>query len=329
MPMPALRLLTWHVHGSYLYYLSRALAGRVEFFLPVKPGRPDGYHGRAGSFPWGEHVHELAAEDVAGQQFDAVLFQSRANYLEDQQQLLAPWQRTLPRLYLEHDPPRESPTETRHVVDDPNVLLIHVTHFNALMWNNNRTPVRVIDHGVCVPEGARYSGDLARGLVVVNNLRRRGRRLGADLYDVARTRVPLDIAGMATADEEHGLGDLPLERLHALAGRYRFFFHPIRYTSLGLAVLEAMAIGLPIVGLATTELVTVIENGVNGYLDTSLERLIARMNDLLNDPAEAQRLGANARRSAEERFNLTRFGDDWLEALSLVSGRAAGVAAGG
>jgi len=42
---------------------------------------------------------------------------------------------------------------------------------------------------------------------------------------------------------------------------YRFFFNPVRYTSLPLAVCEAMTIGMPIVGLATTELVSVIRNG--------------------------------------------------------------------
>ena len=57
---------------------------------------------------------------------------------------------------------------------------------------------------------------------------------------------------------------------------YRFVFNPIRYTSLGLAVLEAMMIGIPIVGLATTEMVTVVENGVSGYLDTNVDNLIER-----------------------------------------------------
>ena len=42
--MSRLRVLTWHVHGSYLSYLARA---NVDFYLPVKPGRPEGYGGRA------------------------------------------------------------------------------------------------------------------------------------------------------------------------------------------------------------------------------------------------------------------------------------------
>ena len=95
----------------------------------------------------------------------------------------------MPRIYLEHDPPQEHPTDTRHWVDDPNVMLVHVTPFNALMWDSGRTPTRVIEHGVMVPEDVRYSGELNRGLVVVNHLKRRGRRLGSDIFASVRREV--------------------------------------------------------------------------------------------------------------------------------------------
>ena len=50
--------------------------------------------------------------------------QSRRNYLEDQYDILSEQQRSLPRIYLEHDPPRENPTDTKHIVDDPEMLLV-------------------------------------------------------------------------------------------------------------------------------------------------------------------------------------------------------------
>jgi hypothetical protein len=100
--MKRLRVLTWHVHGSYLYYLSHA---RQEFYLPVKPGRPEGYGGCPPNFAWGANVHEVPAEDVANLEFDCVLFQSRRNYLHDQYEILSAAQQRLPRVYLEHDPP--------------------------------------------------------------------------------------------------------------------------------------------------------------------------------------------------------------------------------
>src|SRR3954447_12440713 len=96
-----LRVLTWHVHGSYLLYLTQT---PHDFYLPVKEGRPHGYGGRAGPFPWPDNLFEVPIEDVRRRTFDCVLFQSRVHYLEDQFDILSPEQRRLPRLYLEHDP---------------------------------------------------------------------------------------------------------------------------------------------------------------------------------------------------------------------------------
>src|SRR5581483_3611457 len=129
-------------------------------------------------------------------------------------------------------------------------LLVHVTHFNALMWDSGRTPTRVIEHGVAIPQGVRYRGELERGLVVINNLRARGRRLGRDVFEYARALVPLDLVGM-DAEALGGLGEISPPLLPEFEARYRLFFHPVRYTSLGMALCEAMMIGMPIVGLAT------------------------------------------------------------------------------
>ncbi len=316
--MRPLRILTWHVHGNYLYYLSQV---PHTFYLPVKEGRPEGYGGRLPGMPWPDNLCDVPAEEVRNLDLDVILYQSQKNYLEDQYEILSEDQRRLPRVHLEHDPPREQPTDTRHVVDDPNVLLVHVTHFNDLMWDSGRTPTRVVEHGVMVPPDVRYSGELERGLVVVNGLAGRGRRLGADVVARVREEVPLDLVGMGS-EKAGGLGEVPHDRLSAFEARYRFFFNPIRYTSLGLAVCEAMMIGMPIVGLATTEMVTAVENGVSGYVHTDVRYLVERMHELLADPAEARRLGEGARRQARERFRIERFVDDWLDVFRLVAGSA-------
>ena len=314
-----MRIFTWHVHGSYLLYLTQA---PHDFFIPTKPGRPHPYGGRAGPFPWPDNLHEVPADEVRDLELDCVLFQSRASYFDDQFEILSAEQRRLPRVYLEHDPPQEHPVNTRHWVDDPDVLLVHVTPFNDLMWDSGRTPTRVIEHGVLAPAGATYSGELDRGIVVVNHLGRRGRRLGADVFERVRASVPLDLVGMAS-DEVGGLGEMPHNELPSFAARYRFFFNPIRYTSLGLAVCEAMMLGMPIVGLATTEMATVVENGVSGYVDTNVASLVDYMNYLLADPIGARRLGEGARVAALERFNIARFVHDWDEAFRLVAGPSA------
>lgn len=316
--MRPLRVLTWHVHGSYLWYLSHV---PHDLFLPVRPGRPEGYGGRGATFPWPSNVHEVPAEEVQRLQFDCVLTQSHRNWLHDREEILSPAQRALPAIHLEHDPPRQSPTDTRHPVDDPSALLVHVTHFNQLMWDSGRTPTRVIEHGVVVPPDVRYEGELERGVVVVNGLRRRGRRLGADVFERARRHVPLDLVGMLS-EEAGGLGEVAPPEVARFVARYRFFFHPIRYTSLGLAVCEAMMAGVPVVALATTEMATVVENGVSGWIDTDVDALVERMKELLADPGEARRLGEGARRAARERFSIDRFAADWDAALRDVTGHA-------
>jgi glycosyltransferase involved in cell wall biosynthesis len=309
------RVLTWHIHGNYLYYLTQA---PHDFYLPVKPDKPEGYGGRAGTLPWGENVYEIPAEEVRSQEFDVILYQSHRNYREDRLQILSDQQiKEVPQIHLEHDPPLGHPTDTRHPVDDPNMLLVHVTHFNRLMWDSNRTPSTVINHGVLVPEDVRYQGDLEKGISVVNNIARRGRRTGADVFQYACQHVPLDLVGMNAKDID-GLGEVPYTELLQFEARYRFFFNPIRYTSLGLAVCEAMMIGMPILGLATTEMSAVIENGVNGFVDTNLDQLVACMKELLAHPARAKEISQGARQYAMEHFHIQRFAQDWDRVLSQI-----------
>lgn len=314
MPTP-LKILTWHTHGSYLYYLTQT---PHDFYVLSKPDRPPGYGGRHGHIPWGDNVIDMPVAEVKDHDFDLILFQDDDQYLTDQHVYLSEAQRKLPKIYLEHDTPREHPTDMRHPVDDPNMLLVHCTHFNALMWDNGRTPVRVVEHGVIVPEHVQYSGHLERGIVVINNIAKRGRRLGGDVFERVRREVPLDLVGMGAA-EAGGIGEVQHAQLPAFNAQYRFFFNPIRYTSLGLAVIEAMMIGMPVVGLATTEMSTAIDNGVTGYLDTNIDKLVGHMQHLLADPGHARELGAAASRTARERFGIERFARDWDAVFRLVT----------
>ncbi|OQW37327.1 MAG: transferase [Nitrospira sp. SG-bin1] len=317
--MRPLRIFTWHVHGNYLYYLTQ---GPHEFYLPIG-GSGTGYAGAAPGFPWSARVHDLPIDEIPRLDFDVILFQSRTHYLRDQYDILTARQRRLPAIFLEHDPPQEHPTNTRHVVDDPSMLLVHVTPFNELMWDNGKTPTRIIEHGVLVPHGVRYTGEIPKGLVVVNGLRRRGRRLGSDVFERVRREIPLDLVGMES-EELGGLGEMSHDALPQLMCRYRFMFNPIRYTSLGLSVCEAMALGVPVVGLATTEMATLIAQGRSGYVHTDLRRLIGYMQMLLSDPAEAHRASLETRREGQRRFNITRFIDDWnaVFAAALRQGTA-------
>jgi hypothetical protein len=307
-----LKIFTWHIHGSYLYYLSQ---GNFEIYIPVNADKTDRNIGRGDTFPFGSNVIEVRTTDVRRLDIDCVIFQTPENYLTDQYKLLNEDQQRLPKLYIEHDPPREHPTNTKHVVTDPAVAIVHVTHFNRLMWDNNGVPNYVVEHGV-VDSGVQYRGEIEKGIVVINNLPERGRLLGLDVFNQIRKHIPVDLIGMGT--EEIGLGEILHPELPEFISHYRFFLNPIRYTSFGLAVCEAMMTGMPVVGLATTEMPTVFQNEVNGIIHTDIDYLVAQMKRLLENHDYATHIGAGGQKIAQSRFNIERFTRDWEKLITRV-----------
>ncbi len=313
----SLNILIWQIHGSYLNTLVQSFAGtQHRFYLPTKPGKPEGYGGRGPTYEWSPETVEVSADAVRDLDLDLIVYQTPKNFFEDAPEILSQEQRMLPAIYLEHNTPQGRINEMIHPVNDPGLLLVHVTHFNSLFWDCQETPTCVIDHAVMPSTpGGIYTGELERGVSLVNDLPRRKRVVGGDIFLRAREEVPLDLFGF-DSKEVGGFGDLPQAGVHERMRTYRFYFNPIRYTSLPLSVLEAMEIGLPVVALATTELVTVIKNGENGFIDTDVDTLIEYMRGLLADPEEARRIGEAGRRTIRERFNLERFAADWEAAFA-------------
>lgn len=194
------------------------------------------------------------------------------------------------------------------------------------MWNAPDVRKTVIEHGVIVPDAARYTGEIPKGIAAVNNLATRGRRIGFDVVEQVRTQAPIDVVGMG-AEEAGGTGEVPPLELAAYEARYRFYLNPMRWTSLSMAVCEAMTVGMPILAPATNEIVTVVRSGIEGYVETSVDRLARHAARLVQDPDEARELGQNARNTALRRFSIDRFVADWERALATVCGaRSAGSA---
>jgi glycosyltransferase involved in cell wall biosynthesis len=310
-----MNILLWHIHGGYLTALA---AIEHDWYVPTKPTKPEGYGGRGEGSALPARVREIPAERVRDLDLDLVVYQTPRNYFEDGPAILSEAQRRLPQIYIEHNTPKPDAVNMRHPLADPAVLLVHVTHFNRLMWDNGPLASVVIEHSVAIDPSVRYTGELERGIAVINFPQRRPRIAGYDLFLTARERVPLDIAGLGTTDFG-GLGDIPYPRLHRRVAAYRFLYSPMRWTSLPLAVVEALTIGMPVVALATTELPTVIENGVTGFISNEPDELVARMGELLGDPTLARRLGDNAHALAGERFGLDRFRRDWNAAFARAA----------
>jgi hypothetical protein len=303
------RILLWHVHGSYTTAL---VQGRHEYFVPVTPDRgPDGL-GRARTWDWPASVREVPLDRIAEAEPDVVILQR-----PHEAEFVRPLGR-VPTVYLEHDAPWGDVPRTRHpMADRPDLRLVHVTHFNDLFWDCGTTPTTVVEHGVVDP-GPLWTGEIPRAAVVVNEPIRRGRHVGTDL--LPRLDAPLDVFGMKVSALTgcRAYEDLPQGRMHAELARRRVYIHPIRWTSLGLSLLEAMHLGMPVVALATTEVVEAVPHEA-GVISTDVDVLRAAIRRYLGDPAEAAEAGRAARESVLNRYGLRRFLDDWDRVLKEVT----------
>ena len=323
-----MRILLWHVHGSYTTAL---VQGPHTYLLPLMPGRgPDG-RGRAQTWDWPASAVEVPAGQLHDAEFDVVILQRP--HEEELAGLLTGRRpgRDVPAVYLEHDAPAGAVPLTRHpVAGRADLHLVHVSHFNELFWDSGTTPVTVIEHGVVDP-GARWTGEIARAAVVVNEPLRRGRYVGTDLLPFFAGQAGLDVFGMGVADLPGKLGvpgvrayeNLPQQQMHDALARRRVYLHPVRWTSLGLSLIEAMHLGMPVVAVAATEVADAVPPGA-GIVSTSRQVLRGAVRRLLADPAEAAELGRAAREAALARYGLKRFLADWDALLTKAAGPAAG-----
>lgn len=322
-----MRILVWHVHGSWM---TSFVSGPHTYLVPVLPDRgPDG-RGRARTYPWPDSVVEVSPEELAdpgvAAGIDAVVLQRPAEL-----ELTRRWTgrtpgRDLPAVYVEHNTPRGDVADWRHpLADDDRIPVAHVTAFNAAMWDTGRAPTLVVEHGVPDP-GLRWTGERSSLGVVVNEPVRRWRVAGMDLAARIAGSVPIEVYGIGvTGLERHvprGLAgvheDLPQAALHDRLATHRAYLHPYRWTSLGLALIEAMLLGMPVLVLAATAAPESVPPQA-GLVSSDPDRLAARARRLLADPDAARATGLAARGHALARFGLDRFLTDWDAALKEVT----------
>lgn len=158
-----------------------------------------------------------------------------------------------------------------------------------------------------------------------------GRRPGRDVPAVYVEHNPpggmkVDELGEALGirgDRLSTIESLPQHQLHRELARRRVYVHTSRWTSLGLSLLEAMQLGMPVVAFATTEAVAAVPPAA-GVVTTRPEKLAAAVRRFLHDPSEARAVGAAARETALSHYGLGRFLADWDERLAAWAPAVAG-----
>ena len=316
-------ILMWDVHGGYTDSL---LAGTHDYVFLSRDGSGRGGLARYGNSP-PSNAYEVTAEELRDQPPDIVLLQRLEELDLCVEHLGRRPGHDLPAIFVEHNTPKADVPITRHpLADHPSLLLVHVTHFNHLLWDCARTPTRVIEHGVADP-GLRYTGRSPRLAFVVNEPVRRWRVTGTDLlsrfaeFDVDAFGIDADLlpgALLPAHERVTFVGNLQPNQLYDAMAERRVYLHLNRWTSLGLSLIQAMLLGMPVVVLDATEASRAVPAAA-GALSNDVAELVTATRALLADPDEAQQRGLIARRSALDRYGLPRFLHDWDLAFKEAS----------
>lgn len=237
--------------------------------------------------------------------------------------------RDIPAVYVEHNAPRPSAVDSVHpFAQQRDIPLVHVTDYNKLMWDNGIADVTVIAHGIADP-GYLYSGRVAAAATMINEPVRRNRTVGTDLLGPLSRAAPIDVWGIGTDALNHpdhrvpgvtGHGDaLHADLLAAVAAR-RVYLHTARWTSLGLSLIEAMYLGMPVVCVGST-MAPLVVPGEAGVVSADIATLGNALTGFVTDAAAATLAGKAAREFATAHFTLERFLDEWEAVIDALCER--------
>jgi glycosyltransferase involved in cell wall biosynthesis/SAM-dependent methyltransferase len=321
------RILTFNFHEPYLCLLAKTgLAMDVGVYEHGHLARPWQTHFRA--VPPGLTLRaeaEWRAQAAAGA-YDVIITQNEMNAID---LLRAPAQ----KLLIQHN--RRSFLNTTVTIPQGDAreayaqLLERLQQAYTFIYISESKradcgiPGLVIPPGIDLDEYHGYTGEVARVLRVGNTLQERNLMFDVPFQERVCVGLPNQVLG-----ENPGMpGSAPAADHAALMQHYRSLRCMLHVTreayedGYNLAMLEAMATGMPIVSLGNTT--SPITDGVDGFVSYDAAVLRERLETLLADRDLAQAIGARGRQTVAEKFPLDAFTTRWRDAIFNAAERTA------
>jgi glycosyltransferase involved in cell wall biosynthesis len=202
---------------------------------------------------------------------------------------------------------------------------------------------RIVYHGIDVPDresrhlhssGRHMVVGVASRLVPIKGIGYVIRALASLHQDVPQMR--LEIAGAGPEQEALrreafalGVGDCVTflgwqTSVWPLLGRWDVFVQPSLDEGFGMAALEAMAAGVPVIGSRAGGLPELIEDGWTGYVvpPADVPALAGRLRELSNDVERRRAMGEAARVRAQKRFSADRMSAELVAIYDELLGSA-------
>lgn len=316
------RLLVFNCHEAWIHQLE-ALDFELDLIVDL-PGRPvSGWDANMRPFPTRARAITLDEAKAQGGGWHCILAHNPTD-LMDAARLVGP------RLLVLHGTldGRMREEQTTVTAEQMRATLatyvraqgVHVVAISKLKGRTWGFTDDIVPNGVDVADYLPFAGDVAEGIRVSNGVLHRAKILLWELHQAAFDGLPVRLVGrnpeLPGVEPSRDWGDLKQQ----LAAR-RFFVHtadPSLEDGYNLAMLEAMASGLPVLGNKSPT--SPIRSGVSGFLSDDPKQLRAYAEKLLADRDLARTMGEEARRAVDAGFSLRKFAARFT--LSIERARA-------
>tara|TARA_Y100000004_G_scaffold191617_1_gene250715 strand:+ start:491 stop:1519 length:1029 start_codon:yes stop_codon:yes gene_type:complete len=190
-----------------------------------------------------------------------------------------------------------------------------ISTYNMGQWGMfGEASASVVEHGVDT-EFWKPDNNTERDnacLSVVNDWPNRDWCCGFNLWQQTIQGLPAKVYGKSPGFSEPANSTEELRKIYQSS---RIFYNTSLHSPVPTVLLEAMACGCAIVSTDNCMIPEILQNGVNGLISNDPSQLRSNLELLLNNPEVAQKLGENARKTIEDKFNLKRFVDSWNNLL--------------
>lgn len=309
-------ILTGATHEGYQSLLDQT---GHNFFMIKRPGSKlwnKNYR------PIPEHHFEISNLNEL-RNIDFILSQEKFGFL--QYALNLQRKIRLPIIHIEHTEPQNGimPTdkvkELKSLWGDINVF---ITDHNRYSWGKESTGI-VIPHGIDTELFNAWNGSNDQEILyVVNFLKERDVFCGHQewLYVKEKVQQKFPNAKFKLVGD-NGKQGVPAKNINELIQAYRncaCYINTSRLSPIPMSLMEAMSVGCPIVSTAKQQIPTVIDNGYNGFCSNNLDELADKVCTILLNKELGIKLGTNARKTIEERYNMNGFINNWNDVFSAA-----------
>ncbi len=120
---------------------------------------------------------------------------------------------------------------------------------------------------------------------------------------------------------KYAKGSVPHSEILQLLTKAGVYFNPSTVSPIPMSMLEAMAVGTPIVTTAFYEPGRIMQNNIHGIITNDSVELREGIKFMLENREKAREMGENAKNLVKEKFTLDAFVENWQKVFEKVKSK--------